>query len=141
MIDCLSYIIFDNLPKEKEQEIKQWAKEQPNTEYWYFCTGRLTEEFGGSFCAETNYHYRKHKLQLYIYQLWKKYHDVCNMRVEIWSDYNAKPGEFYGLAGVIEDEEFNEYFSEKTDEEWQKEYQNELDEWHKHLNNNKLNLN
>lgn len=62
------------------------------------------------------------------------------MRVEIWSDYNAEPGEFYGLCGTIEGEEFNEYFSEKTDEEWEKEYQKEIDEWHNYLNNNKLNL-
>jgi hypothetical protein len=136
MVDCLTYIIFNDLPKEKEQKIKEWAKEQPNTEYWYFCASRLKEEYGGSFCVVTNYHYRRHKLQLYIYQLWKEYHDLCNMRVELWSDLDAEPDEDYGLDGVIEGEEFNEYFSGKTDEEWQKAWQKEIDEWHKYLKNN-----
>lgn len=130
MVDCLTYIIFNNLPKEKEQEIKEWANKQPNTEYWYFCASRLKEEYGGSFCVVTNYHYRRHKLQLYIYQLWKKYHDISDIRVELWSDCDAEPDEDYGLDGTIEGEEFNEYFSEKTDEEWQKAWQKEIDEWY-----------
>lgn len=133
MVDCLTYIIFDDLPKEKEQEIKKWANKQPNTGYWYFGVSSLAEENGGSFCVVTNYHYSWHNLKSYIYQLWKKYHDVSNMRVELWSDFNPEPDEVYGLDGTIEGEEFNEYFSEKTDEAWQKAWQKEIDKWHDYL--------
>lgn len=132
MIDYLTYIVFDDLPKEKEEKIKEWAKEQLNDDYWYFYASRLKEEYGGSFCIVTNYHYSRLRLKLYIYQLWKEYHDASNIRVEVLSDYDAEPGEVYGLAGTIEGKEFNEYFSDKTDDEWQK----EIDEWHKYLDDN-----
>jgi len=117
MISYLTYIIFENLPVEKEQEIKDWAKAQYNDDCWYFSSGRLKEEYGGSFCVETNYHYSRLRVPLYIFQLYKKYHDCCNMRVEVWDDFCTKPGEFFATWYTLDNEkDWQDFLKEYPDE-------------------------
>lgn len=120
MISFLTYIIFENLPVEKEQEIKDWAKAQYNDDCWYFSTGRLKEEYGGSFCVETNYHYNRMRLPLYIYQLYQKFHDQCNMKVEVYSDMNGgcTAEDYYQLdEAILTDEDWAEWLKEYPDED------------------------
>lgn len=127
MIDYVTYIIFKDLPKDKEEEVRQWARKQYRDDYWHIRTGVMDEVYGGEFCVVTNYHYHRMRLPLYIYQLYNKYRNHAKIKVEIWSDYDAKPNELYGLSEVIESEDdWKEFLDEYPDEDT---INRHFDEW------------
>lgn len=124
------------LPEEKKKEVREWAEQQYNDGYWHMHAPDILEEYGGGICVETTYHWTRMNVPLYIYQLFRKYHDDCRFKVEMWNDMNAigfDPDEYYKLEEVIDgNNELKEFFSGKTDEEWQK----EIDDWYKYLDDN-----
>ena len=127
MIDYVTYIKFKDLPKDKEEEVRQWVREQYRDDYWYIRTGVMDEVYGGEFCVVTNYHYHRMRLPLYIYQLYDKCHNDTKMRVEIWSDYDAEPYEFMHLDEVIESEDdWKEFLNDYPNEDAINRY---FDEW------------
>jgi hypothetical protein len=121
MIDFVTDIKFNGLPKEKEDEVREWVKVQNEkmeniNPYWRMNLCR----FDGYIAIYTNYHYNRMRLPLYIYQLYQKFHDQCNMKVEVYSDMNGgcTAEDYYQLdEAILTDEDWAEWLKEYPDED------------------------